>query len=70
LLSVLPDWHRQQLQHGKHKRWRGGRLALSEIMKILIHFHLVNRFFYPDHSATSQILGNLAFAVTTPAGCR
>jgi hypothetical protein len=35
----LPDWHRQQLQGGKRKRLRGCRLALSEIMTILIHFH-------------------------------
>jgi hypothetical protein len=35
----LPDWHRQQLQYGERKRLRGCRLALSEIMTILIHFH-------------------------------
>jgi len=35
----LPDWHRQQLQHGERKRVRGCRLALSEIMTILIPFH-------------------------------
>ena len=35
----LPDWHRQQLQHGERKRLRGCRLALSELMPILIHFH-------------------------------
>jgi hypothetical protein len=35
----LPDWHRQQLQHGERKRRRGCRLVLSEIMTILIHFH-------------------------------
>jgi hypothetical protein len=35
----LPDWHRQQLQYGERKRRRGGRMVLSEIMTILIHFH-------------------------------
>lgn len=35
----LPDWHRQQLQHGERKRRRGSRMVLSEIMTILIHFH-------------------------------
>ena len=35
----LPDWHRQQLQHGERKRRRGCRMVLSEIMTILIHFH-------------------------------
>ena len=35
----LPHWHRQQLQDGERKRRRGCRLALSEIMTILIHFH-------------------------------
>ena len=35
----LPDWHRQQLQHGERKRRRSCRLVLSEIMTILIHFH-------------------------------
>jgi hypothetical protein len=35
----LPDWHRQQLQHGERNRLRGCRLALSELMTILIHFH-------------------------------
>lgn len=34
----LPDWHRRQLQHGERKRRRGGRMALSEIMTLLIHF--------------------------------
>ena len=35
----LPVWHRQQLQYQERQRLRGGRLALSEIMTILIHFH-------------------------------
>jgi hypothetical protein len=35
----LPAWHRQQLQHRERQRLRGCRLALSEIMTILIHFH-------------------------------
>ena len=35
----LSHWHRQQLQYGERKRRRGCRLALSEIMTILIHFH-------------------------------
>ena len=35
----LPDWHRQQLPYGERQRVRGCRLALSEIMTILIHFH-------------------------------
>ena len=37
--QFLPHWHRQQLQYGERKRRRGCRLALSEIMTILIHFH-------------------------------
>lgn len=37
--QFLPHWHRQQLQYGERKRLRGCRLALSEIMTILIHFH-------------------------------
>jgi len=36
---LLPDWHRQQRQYGERKRLRGCRLAVSEIMTILIHFH-------------------------------
>ena len=28
----------------------------------------VNRFFYPDHSATSQMLSDLAFALATDEG--
>ena len=44
----LPDWHRQQLQHGERKRVRGCRLALSEIMTILIPFH---RSHYRDFKA-------------------
>ena len=36
---LLPDWHRQQRQYGERKRLRGCRLAVSEIMPILIHFH-------------------------------
>ncbi len=35
----LPDWHRQQLQHGERKRRRGSRLVRSELMTLLIHFH-------------------------------
>src|SRR5512144_401567 len=35
----LPVWHRQQLQYQERQRLRGCRLALSEIMTILIHFH-------------------------------
>ena len=35
----LPDWHRQQLQPGERKRCRSGRLVLSELMTILLHFH-------------------------------
>ena len=35
----LPDWHRQQLQYGERKRLRGCRMALSELMTILVHFH-------------------------------
>jgi hypothetical protein len=37
--QFLPHWHRQQLQYGERKRRRDCRLALSEIMTILIHFH-------------------------------
>jgi len=29
----------------------------------------VNRFFHPDHSATSQILGDLCFARTFTRTC-
>jgi len=36
---LLPDWHRQQRQSGERKRLRGCRLAVSEIMPILMHFH-------------------------------
>ena len=35
----LPHWHRQQLQYRERQRLRGCRLALSEIMTLLIHFH-------------------------------
>ena len=35
----LPDWHRQQLPHGERHRRRGCRLALSDLMTILIHCH-------------------------------
>src|SRR5512143_2565233 len=37
--QFLPAWHRQQLQYRERHRVRGCRLALSEIMTILIHFH-------------------------------
>ena len=36
---VLPAWHRQQLQYRERPRLRSCRLALSEIMTILIHCH-------------------------------
>jgi hypothetical protein len=35
----LPDWHRQLLSSGERKRQRASRLAISEIMTILIAFH-------------------------------
>ena len=37
--QFLPAWHRQQLQYRERQRLRGCRLALSEIMTILIHCH-------------------------------
>lgn len=35
----LPAWHRQLLTRGERKRPRTTRLALSEIMTMLIYFH-------------------------------
>ena len=35
----LPAWHRQLLTSGERKRQRTTRLALGEIMTILIYFH-------------------------------
>lgn len=34
-----PHWERQQLETGQRQRRRKGRLALSEVMTLLIHFH-------------------------------
>jgi hypothetical protein len=35
----LPDWRRQLLTRGERHRFRACRLALSEIMTILVYFH-------------------------------
>src|SRR5512143_2701180 len=48
----VPDWHRQQLQHGERKRRRGGRLVVSEIMTIRIQFHQSH---YRDFKAFSWL---------------
>ena len=37
--AFLPDWQRQQLSSGERQRQRSTRLAVSEVMTILIHFH-------------------------------
>lgn len=37
--QFLPDWQRRQLGGGERKRLRSGRLTVSEIMTIIIHFH-------------------------------
>ncbi len=35
----LPDGHRQLLNGGEGKRWRASRLAVSEILTLLLSFH-------------------------------
>ena len=37
--QLLPAWHRQQVPYRERQRRWGCRLALREIMTILIHFH-------------------------------
>jgi len=37
--QFLPDWQRRQLSGGERKRLRSGRLTMSDIMTIIIHFH-------------------------------
>ena len=37
--TCLPEWEKQLIVHGVKKRNRPGRLCLSEIMTIDIHFH-------------------------------
>lgn len=39
--SFLPQWEQLQRIHGQRTRQRAGRLAMSEVMTILIHFHQV-----------------------------
>ncbi len=39
--TFLPDWDRQLRAHGQRSRRRAGRLAPSEVMTIMIHFHQV-----------------------------
>src|SRR5512139_3522 len=47
--QFLPNWHRQQLQHGERKRRRPCRRVLSELMTILIHF---DQSHYRDFTAS------------------
>jgi hypothetical protein len=39
--TFLPQWDQQLRAHGQRMRRRAGRLAPSEVMTILIHFHQV-----------------------------
>lgn len=39
--SFLPQWDQSLRSHGQRMRRRGGQLALSEVMTIMIHFHQV-----------------------------
>jgi hypothetical protein len=36
----IPAWHRQQLTCGERKRRRATRLTASEMMTLVVHFHL------------------------------
>ena len=38
----IPQWHQQQLNDGQVKRQRKGRMTESEIMTIIISFHMSN----------------------------
>src|SRR5437667_1787352 len=64
--DAAPGWRRQAGQPARRAGWRGTRgpagvrgprQARSAQRSIIF----LNRFFYPDHSATSQILTDLAF---------
>jgi transposase len=37
--AFVPHWHQTQRTNGQRQRRRGGQLALSEVMTIVIHFH-------------------------------
>lgn len=56
--TFAPAWHQSLLQAGQIKRHRAGKLAASEIMTILIHFHQSH---YRDFKAfsTEQVLQHL-----------
>ena len=43
----------------RHPALSASILGGAELLKIIF----LNRFFYPDHSATSQMLSDLAFAL-------
>jgi colanic acid biosynthesis glycosyl transferase WcaI len=69
--DARPGWERQAAASDQPASWRGTRgnlgaeaslPARSATRRIIF----LNRFFYPDHSATSQILTDLAFHL---AGC-
>jgi hypothetical protein len=51
--EFAPRWHRRMLASGRRMRRRAGRLYLSEVMTILVLFHLSNyrdfKHFYLDH---------------------
>ena len=38
--AFLPQWQKLQLEHGERKRRRKGRMSESEIMTIIIAFHM------------------------------
>ncbi|MEZ9233757.1 IS982 family transposase, partial [Vibrio amylolyticus] len=38
--AFLPQWHKLQLETGERKRHRKGRMSESEIMTIIIAFHM------------------------------
>lgn len=40
--AFIPQWEQQCLTDGTRKRKRAGRMTMSEIMKIIIAFHMSN----------------------------
>lgn len=56
--AFLPHWEQVQRNHGQRTRQRPGQLAVSEVMRILIHFHQV-RFRDFKTSYVVYVLGHL-----------
>src|SRR5271169_4201249 len=69
--GAWPGWERQTAASDEPASWRGIRGSLGAEASLPARLAtrriiFLNRFFFPDHSATSQILTDLAFHL---AGC-